>query len=261
MSKTLSEDAGSDLYDDDEEPPTAAELVGGSVPDKGPDLSHIAPDLRSLARPLTDLISDPANARKHNKKNLDALAASLGSFQQVKNIVVQRKTDGTLIVRAGNGTLRAALALGWTHVAAVIQDWDDVTATAFGIADNRIAELAEWDDTLPQLLKALSDDGYEHLDAIGFDDDEIKKLVAAFESTDDSFLNQFGSNDDKGSGGEQIPGAPPSVLPPSSNKVILAFNLDAPDRDIVVSWLHQRMKEDGLQTIGDALVAVAKEDE
>lgn len=179
MSKPLSEAAETDLFGPDEEEPTGLtgeELQGGTP---GPDLSHIAPDLRALAIPLTDLIPDPANARQHNEKNLTALAASLGSFQQVKNIVVQRKPDGTLIVRAGNGTLTAALALGWTHVAVVKQDWDDITATAFGIADNRIAELAEWDaSTLPQLLKVLTDEGYGGMDALGFSDEDLEGLLA-----------------------------------------------------------------------------------
>jgi len=51
---------------------------------------------------------DEHNARTHNKKNIDATAASLEKFGQRKPIVVM--PDMTVI--AGNGTLTAALKLG-----------------------------------------------------------------------------------------------------------------------------------------------------
>ncbi len=59
----------------------------------------IAEPIRALAVPLATLNPDPANARKHGPKNLDAMKASLAKFGQRKPIVVQR--DG-MVVRAGN---------------------------------------------------------------------------------------------------------------------------------------------------------------
>ena len=87
---------------------------------------------------------DPANVRKHSAKNLDAIKASLRRFGQQKPIVVDAKG----IVLAGNGTLTAAKALGWKEIQIVRTDLAGVQATAFGIADNRSAELAEWDEKL-----------------------------------------------------------------------------------------------------------------
>jgi len=52
---------------------------------------------------IASLLADPANARKHDKKNIDAIKASLKQFGQRKNIVVR---DGIII--AGNGTVEAA---------------------------------------------------------------------------------------------------------------------------------------------------------
>jgi len=99
---------------------------------------------------IADLSLDPKNARKHSQRNLDAIAASLVRFGQRKPLVVHRG-----VVLAGNGTLEAARSIGWTEieVSAVPDDWDDDTAKAYALADNRSAELAEWDES--ELAKQL----------------------------------------------------------------------------------------------------------
>lgn len=135
-------------------------------------MPNIIPALQALAVPIASLHPDPANARKHNDKNLDAIKASLAKFGQRKPVVVQREG---MIVRAGNGTLAAAKALGWTEVAAVVLDDDNATASQFAIADNRTAELAEWDnETLATLLDGMDEQDQELL---GFDADDMKQLL------------------------------------------------------------------------------------
>lgn len=135
----------------------------------------IVEQLIPLARDITEFTLDPANARKHNRKNLDAIKYSLKKFGQRKPIVVQRDGD-TLTVRAGNGTLAAALELGAKQIAAVIVDEDNASATAYGILDNRSAELAEWDEeVLPKLLDGLDDDDWD-LTELGFEPDDINKF-------------------------------------------------------------------------------------
>ena len=123
---------------------------------------------------IADLSLDPDNARLHDKKNLDAIKASLEAFGQRKPIVV---ADG--IVVAGNGTLEAAQALGWTEIATVsADDLDADQRTAFAIADNRTAELAAWDDTkLAQALAHVTEDGDELGEATGFDHDTLMGLI------------------------------------------------------------------------------------
>lgn len=117
---------------------------------------HIAEDLRALAVPIGDLVLDPRNARKHDDANIQAIAASLKAFGQVKPLVVHRDTK---IIEAGNGTLLAARKLGWTHVAVVWVQHDAAAARGFAIADNRTAELASWDDSvLAELLDQVADD-------------------------------------------------------------------------------------------------------
>jgi DNA modification methylase len=135
-------------------------------------MNTIAEPLRSLAVPITDLNLDAANARTHGEKNLAAIRASLAQFGQRKPIVVQR---AGMIVRAGNGTVTAAKALGWTHIAAVVLDDDNATAAQFAIADNRTAELAEWDpDALALQLQAM-DEGTRT--ALGFEPPDVDALL------------------------------------------------------------------------------------
>jgi DNA modification methylase len=118
-----------------------------------PHLAPIAEQLRPLAMPCSQLLLDPANARRHPEANIEALKGSLRVYGQRKPIVVNRRTG---IIEAGNGTLQAALELGWSHLAVVYVDDDPMTASGFSIADNRTAELAEWDRTaLDKLLSEI----------------------------------------------------------------------------------------------------------
>lgn len=102
------------------------------------DLSHIAADLHPLAVPVDGLRLLPGNPRRGD---VDAVARSYDRFGQRKPIVARR--DGTVI--AGNHQLQAARQLGWSHMAVVWTDDDDLTAQAFALADNRTADLGTYD--------------------------------------------------------------------------------------------------------------------
>jgi DNA modification methylase len=118
-------------------------------------------------RLISDLTLDPQNARTHSQKNLDAIKKSLTQFGQRKPIVVTH--DG--VVLAGNGTMEAAKSLGWDHidVTTTPADWDINTARAYALADNRTAELAEWDENvLAKQLLELIDADFD-IEAIGFE--------------------------------------------------------------------------------------------
>jgi len=121
---------------------------------------------------IADLSLDPKNARKHSQRNLDAIAASLVRFGQRKPLVIHRG-----VVLAGNGTLEAARSIGWTEieVSAVPDDWDDDTAKAYALADNRSAELAEWDESeLAKQLLELDEKGW-NIEELGFKQREVEK--------------------------------------------------------------------------------------
>ena len=108
--------------------------------------------------PLDALTLDPHNRRKHGARNLSAIRDSLSRIGPARSIVV----DQDLNVLAGNGTVQAAGETGITHVRIVPVDRDTLLAAMvpnlteddaryLGLADNRTAELAEWD--VEQLLQ------------------------------------------------------------------------------------------------------------
>lgn len=135
--------------------------------------------------PLASLHLDPANARLHNSRNLDAIKSSLREFGQVENLIVQ-KSSGKII--GGNGRYQAMRALGWTEATVGFVDLDNTQAMALAIVLNRTAELAEWDDSvLSAQLQNLLDDG---LDAklLGFSKQEIEKIFATL--NDDADVDQ-----------------------------------------------------------------------
>jgi DNA modification methylase len=118
-------------------------------------------------RLIEDLTLDPRNARTHSQKNLDAIATSLTKFGQRKPIVI----TGDGVVLAGNGTLEAAKSLKWDYIDVTVTppDWDIDTARAYALADNRTAELAEWDESvLAQQLLELHDADFD-IEALGFE--------------------------------------------------------------------------------------------
>jgi DNA modification methylase len=116
---------------------------------------------------IDKLTLDLNNARAHDDKNLKAIEGSLTEFGQRKPIVI----DQNNVIVAGNGTVTAAKALGWTEIEAVRvpADWDADRIKAFALADNRTAELATWNQEImaSQLLE-LQEAGFE-IEEFGFE--------------------------------------------------------------------------------------------
>lgn len=120
---------------------------------------------------ISELTFDPSNARTHDQRNIDAIAGSLEQFGQRKPVVI---TSENVIV-AGNGTVQAATSLGWAKVACVRvpSDWPPEQVKAFALADNRTAELAEWNHVeLSEQLTELKLADWD-VEAIGFTGYEI----------------------------------------------------------------------------------------
>lgn len=127
-------------------------------------MSSPAPKIARLK--VTDLTPDPGNARLHGRDNLRAIRESLSRFGQVRPLLA---TSDHVVV-AGNGTLAAALALGWEELEVLVLPWDDrEKARAYAIADNRTAELASWDnDALAGQLTDLAGAGLD-MGSLGFE--------------------------------------------------------------------------------------------
>lgn len=126
---------------------------------------------------LEDLNFDPRNTRVHDTRNIETIKESLLKFGQYRAFVVQREG---MVVRVGNGMLRAMLELEWSEGFAELKDLTDGEAAALSIIDNRSAELAEWDEyLLADIFKSLPE---ELLKITGFAEEEIKKNFSNIES-------------------------------------------------------------------------------
>jgi hypothetical protein len=137
-------------------------------------------------RAIDSLRPDSRNARKHGKKNLATIRASLEQFGQQRAAVI--RSDGTVL--AGNGMLEAARSLGWSKLAVTVvpDGWSDEQSRAYALADNRTGELAEWDvAVLDEHLVELEVAGLD-IESLGFEspkrdgsenDDEVPVEVPA----------------------------------------------------------------------------------
>lgn len=138
-------------------------------------MTNIHPDLQHLAQPIGVFNLDPNNRRIHGARNREAVRGMLERFGQRLPIVVRRQG---MIVEAGNCRLEEAIGLGWTHIAAVVCDDDELEAALFAIGDNRSSELGVWDQTA--LLGDLERFQVDQvaLELIGFDTSALDALAA-----------------------------------------------------------------------------------
>jgi site-specific DNA-methyltransferase (adenine-specific) len=145
----------------------------------------IIQSLKSLAVPIDSLQALPGNPRRGD---VDAVAASLSRFGQRKPIVV-RKDDGTII--AGNHTWQAAKKLGWSEIAVAYVGDDDVTAQAYALADNRTAELGDYDDELlKQLIESVGSVDLDLLKDTGWSQDAVEELLTKIESENPKVIDE-----------------------------------------------------------------------
>lgn len=126
--------------------------------------------------PLADLIPDERNARVHSPDQVARLVASIRKFGFVNPVIV--RPDGRLL--AGHGRTYAAIQAGLRTVPAiVVPHLSDDEARAYILADNRLAELAEWnDDLLLSELEAVREIAPDLVEAAGFTEDEIAALAS-----------------------------------------------------------------------------------
>jgi DNA modification methylase len=129
--------------------------------------------------PVADLRPWPKNPRK-NDAAVAKVADSIKRFGFSAPIVA-RKADSQVI--AGHTRLLAAKKLGLTHVPVRLLDLDPADAELLALADNKLSELAEWDDeALARVLADLKGAGADVL-ASGFGQKEIDALLAGLASS------------------------------------------------------------------------------
>jgi hypothetical protein len=134
-------------------------------------MTRIAERLATLAIPIASVTPYPGNPREGD---IGAISVSLEEFGQLKPIVVQTST-GHII--AGNHLWKAAVALGWDQIAAVMVEIEDRDATRYLVADNRTQELGSYDqEALSSILAELARE--DALYATGYDNEDLEHLLA-----------------------------------------------------------------------------------
>jgi hypothetical protein len=131
---------------------------------------------------LSDLKQDHKNARKRTETSASLLKESLQRYGPARSIVIDE--DDRIL--AGNGTVEAALGLGIEGLRVIDANPDEIIAVrrtgltedqkvGLALADNRTADLAEWD---AEMLHRLSE---EHDIAPWFEDDDVEALLEQVE--------------------------------------------------------------------------------
>lgn len=128
---------------------------------------------------VAELVPYEGNPRK-NDQAVDAVAASIKEFGFKVPVIVDK--DNVII--AGHTRIKAAKKLGLETVPVVMAD--DLTpeqVRAFRLADNKTAELAEWD--LEALERELAE--LEDLDMERFGFDELRKEAELDDVQEDDY--------------------------------------------------------------------------
>ena len=137
-------------------------------------------DPESKTTPISSLLPDPRNARRHTDPNLALIVDALREVGAARSIVV----DETGTILAGNATVEAAGKAGIDRVRIIEADGAELIAVRrsdltheqkrrLALLDNRTAELAEWDT---DMLASLA----EETDLSGlWEPDELAELLAA----------------------------------------------------------------------------------
>ncbi len=135
--------------------------------------------------PLGNLKPDPKNARKRTPQSKFLIGESLKKFGAARSIVIDEENR----VLAGNGTIEGAKAAGISNVRVIETDGDEIIAVkrkglsedekvGLALADNRTADLSEWDAEMLHQLSEETDIGP------WFSEDDVNELLGKAEEED-----------------------------------------------------------------------------
>ena len=119
------------------------------------------------------------NAKQHTRAQVEKIAESIKEFGFLSPVLIDRA--GNII--AGHGRIMAAQALGLVKVPAVyVEGLTEAQRRAYILADNRLGELASWDEV------AVLDE-LQALQNLNFDENNIIHCTS-------SFIEYYSSLDD-----------------------------------------------------------------
>ena len=142
---------------------------------------------------------------RNNEHAVQSVADSIERFGWGSPIIA-RKSDGVVI--AGHTRLKAAQRLKMDKVLVRYLDLDPAEAAALALADNKIGELADWDDGGLRAVLLELDAEDVNLDGLGFSDEELDAMLTAAE------MDLDGDTDTDHSSDDDLPEDPPALTKP-----------------------------------------------
>ena len=144
-----------------------------------------------VMRNPADLIPHSRNTKKHPKAQINQIRSSIREFGFARPVVIDDKNT----ILAGHGAVLAALAEQIEEIpCAELIGLSEAQKRAYIVADNKIAENAEWDwNLLGEELKDLG--SLLDVKVTGFSEEELKKLFDV-EITGDSGSESNPAEDD-----------------------------------------------------------------
>ena len=111
------------------------------------------------------------NSRVHDDEQIERIKRSIKEFGFINPVLIDK--NNTII--AGHARVRAALNLGLTEVPTIeLESLSEEQIRAYVIADNKLAELSDWDDDILKIeLDWLKDQDFD-ISITGFDDVDTK---------------------------------------------------------------------------------------
>ena len=141
-----------------------------------------------------DKLTPWADNPRINDHAVDDVAKSIQRFGFASPIIARTENNEVI---AGHTRLKAAIKLGLDKVPVRFMDLDPADARMLALADNRVAELADWDDdALATILRELDADGLD-LDGLGWSDDDLADLLkpSEYEAKEGEELDVDGFSD------------------------------------------------------------------
>lgn len=156
-------------------------MIQTKLPASSADRSHnqLASLERKLGpiiyRKIDELVAYEGNPRKHPEKQLAKLTASIGEFGFAMPVLL----DGDDVIIAGHARVEAARRAGLREVPVLVADqWSKAQVRAYRLADNRLAEISEWNEELLAIeLAAIIEFDEMPIEILGWETAEIDLIL------------------------------------------------------------------------------------
>ena len=130
--------------------------------------------MKNISKRIKDLTHDPRNARVHPPEQLARLAGSIKEFGFLAPVLITKEDQ----IIAGHGRVEAARTAGLEEVPCIqVEHLSEAQQRAYVLADNRLAQMAEWDmEMVASEIKGLQELDFD-TDFTGFSQAEVDEAL------------------------------------------------------------------------------------